>query len=297
MRKISAQTFITNGLMARQMQRQRIFMHRSSNRSDTPRLDAELLLQEVVHKDRLALHLARHEPISDEGLRQYFALVKRRLSHEPLAYIIGHREFYGHDFLVEPACLIPRPDTEIVVEECLNRIDHDSESTILDLCTGSGAIALALLKERPYLTAIATDIARNTLSVAAKNAQRLNVSERLKLYEGDLFRALPASTKVALIVSNPPYIPSDDIALLDSSVRDYEPRGALDGDKDGLTFYRRIITEAPAYLVPQGWLICEIGFNQAEDICAMTDDRWFPPKFVARFRPARSRYRVAITIE
>jgi release factor glutamine methyltransferase len=247
---------------------------------ETPRLDAEILLQHALSKNRIELYLARHEVHNDKTLEAYKALVNRRRSHEPVAYICGHKEFFGYDFLVNSACLIPRPDTEIVVEQCLRHIALSSDETIFDLCTGSGIIAITLLKERPLLRAIATDISNDALKLAHENAKNLKVDERLAFGQGDLFAAIDPCEKASLIVSNPPYVRAPDIDNLASSVRDFEPHIALDGGKDGLDFYRRILKEAPSFLRAHGHLICEIGFDQASDISALIDDTWIAVEII-----------------
>jgi release factor glutamine methyltransferase len=239
-----------------------------------PRLDAELLLQHVLKKNRLELHLARHELHDPAMLESFCALIERRLAHEPVAYLIGHKEFFGHDFVVTRACLIPRPDTEIVVEECLKLIPIASTELIIDLCTGSGAIAIALLKERSAINAIATDISRDALRIARTNAERLDVARRLLLCHGDLLAAVPQGTIASIIVANPPYIRREDIKTLSPSVRDYEPHCALDGDSDGLIFYRRILCDANKFLSPGGFLLLEIGYDQAEEVSALVDEGW-----------------------
>ncbi len=242
---------------------------------ESPKLDAEILLQCVLKVPSLELFLKRHEQHTHETLEEFLALVARRLCHEPVAYIVGHKEFYGRDFVVSRACLIPRPDSEIVVEECLKRIDVESTGCIIDLCTGSGAIGLTIAKERTHISLIATDISHDALSIASENAKQLDVVERVTLRQGDLFEAFGAAKhKAALIVSNPPYIPRGDIEALSSSVKDFEPIAALDGDKDGLHFYRAILAHAASYLADEGYLVFEIGFDQAEAVVAMLAPCW-----------------------
>lgn len=248
--------------------------------NESPRLDAELLLAHVLKKNRLELHLARDEMHSEESFAHYFSLVARRLTHEPIAYIVGHKEFYGHEFVVSPACLIPRPDTEILVEECLALIDEKSDAHVLDLCTGSGAIVIALLKARNNLRGVATDISRDALDIATMNAKNLVVSERLKFMHGDLFAELVPQKSFALIASNPPYIKTAVVHTLSSTVKNFEPHLALDGDGDGLKFYRRILNDADKFLLDRGYLVLEIGFDQADELMALIDDRWMQPKIV-----------------
>lgn len=242
---------------------------------DSASLDAQLLLSWVTKKSSLEIHLGQKDLLSDHEAAAFFVLVRRRLSFEPIAYITGTKEFFGLDLVVSPDVLIPRPDTEIIVEECLKRISLDSDQEIIELCIGSGAIAIALLHERPLIRVTATDISLAALAIASKNAQNHLVANRLTLYHGDLLSPVPVDQKAALIVANPPYIGTHEMATLSSNVRDYEPALALDaGDEEGLTFYRRIIADAPAYLKPGGYLVLEIGFNQAFAIKKLVNALW-----------------------
>lgn len=241
---------------------------------DSARLDAELLLLHVLKKSKLEFYLTRHELHNRKTFYAFMKLCARRLCHEPIAYIVGHKEFYGHEFVVTRSCLIPRPDTEIIVEECLAQLNVDKAYRVIDLCTGSGAIGLTLAKERPRVTVIATDISKFALRVAKTNAELLSVADRVIFYQGDLFCALPAHMKADLIVSNPPYIASRKVDHLSSTVRDYEPRRALDGAHDGLAFYRKILCDAPMFLVPLGYLILEIGFDQGDALMRMVTHPW-----------------------
>ncbi len=248
---------------------------------DTPELDAEVLLRQVCNKSQLALALARKENHSQSMFEEFFALIARRLCHEPVAYIVGKKEFFGLDLTVTHDCLIPRPDTETVVEQCLNVIAPDEDGLVLELCTGSGAIILALLQERSHLSAIASDISHRALLVAEGNARALQLHHRLQFRQGDLFAPFAEHEKARLIVVNPPYISSDEMAHLPRSVRDFEPHDALDGkDAQGLYFYRRILQEAPAFLKAKGYLILEIGFDQRDAIVDLVGDQWSDVKIV-----------------
>jgi release factor glutamine methyltransferase len=231
---------------------------------DTPSLDASLLLAETLGANRTGLILACNEPLSGEGYRRFGQLLDRRLSGEPVAYILGRKEFRGLDFKVSPAVLIPRPDTETLVEAALKTVSD----TVLDLCTGSGAVAIALKHERPALAVSASDISPEALEVARQNTVN---AEPVTFIESDLFAAFPtlpqgaAPRRFGMIVSNPPYVPSAVIPTLSREVRS-EPRLALDGGNDGLDLIRRIISEAREFLVPGGLLLLEADPGQMETI-------------------------------
>lgn len=239
---------------------------------ETARLDAELLLGHVLNKDRLKV-LLDDEPLHPNQSTHFFQKVSRRLCHEPIAYILGVKEFFGHEFFVSKDCLIPRPDTEVVVEKCLELIDNNSRDVIVDLCTGSGAIAIALLCERPFINVLGSDISEAALKIAEKNAARMNVGERITLLQGDLLAPIPKDKSIKLIVSNPPYIKTKEMDNLPTSVRDFEPKIALyGGDDAGLSFYRRIIRDASSIIAKGAYLVLEIGFDQALDIKKLCEE-------------------------
>jgi release factor glutamine methyltransferase len=238
---------------------------------DTAMLDAQLILGRITSQDRISIQLFGNNYLSEQQVRDFFVMLRRRLSYEPMAYILGEKEFYGARFVVDQNCLIPRPDTEVVVEECLKLLD-DGQKTVFDICTGSGAIAIALLLNRPKIRVEACDISEKALEIASINAKNLRVEDRLKLYYGDLFK--PFSTKADLIVSNPPYIPVSHGQDLSATVREYEPKIALFGGEDGLDFYRAIIKEAPNYLNNFGFLVMEMGFDQASALEAIVKNDW-----------------------
>jgi release factor glutamine methyltransferase len=241
---------------------------------DTASLDAKLLLAHVLKKSHLEMILCREEDLAYEDLFRFLCLVRRRLCFEPIAYILGEKEFYGYSFAVDHRCLIPRPDTELIVEKCLNILEKFSCPRVIELCTGSGAITIAILLERDDVSAIASDISEDALVVAKLNAEKLGVLNRVEFRSGDLFLPYAAEEKASLIVANPPYIKSNDIATLPNCVRDHEPIIALDGEEDGLFFYRRIISLAPLYLESEGFLVLEIGFDQATDIKKLVTSDW-----------------------
>lgn len=241
---------------------------------ETARLDAELLIAHGLELSRIDLYLDHHRPLSAQELASIRALVRRRGQLEPIHYILGERDFWSITLSVDPSVLIPRPDTERLVEVALSNICATTER-ILDLCTGSGAVALALATERPNVHFTATDISEDALAVARGNALSLNLSN-VRFLRGDLFEGV--QDEFDIIVSNPPYIRSADCKDLMVDVRDYEPLLALDGGQDGLDFYRQIIRVAPQFLRPRGHLILEIGHDQAQAlkrlIEASTDLDW-----------------------
>ena len=228
---------------------------------ETPRLDAEVLLAHVLEKPRIYLYVHYDQPLDPEELAAYRGFVRRRAAREPVAYLVGEREFMGLTFAVSPAVLVPQPDTEALVSEARKRLQGKSGVRIADVGTGSGAIALSLLHALPDLTAAAVDVSAAALKVARENADRFGLTDRVMFYEGDLLAPLLGQTFDA-VLSNPPYIPQGDIAALPPEVQ-AEPRLALDGGADGLDFYRRLVREAVAFLCPDGFLAVEAGRGEA----------------------------------
>jgi len=231
---------------------------------ENSRLEAEWLLCEALGLDRVGLYVNFDKPLSDSELSTCRALVARRARREPLQYILGSQDFYGLDFEVFPGVLIPRHDTETLVEEAVKRCP--AGATILDIGVGSGCIAVALAKSRPDAQIYGVDLSAKALELTQRNADRHGVT--VTLSQGSLFEPF-AGRKFDLIVSNPPYIPTADLAGLQPEVRDYEPREALDGGADGLDYYRRIIPAAADFLVQDGWLLLEIGIGEAPDVSAI----------------------------
>lgn len=239
---------------------------------ENPRLDAEVLLSDIVKLDRLRLYVNFDQPLQQQELDRYRDYVKKRVMRMPVAYILGRKEFMGLEFAVNPAVLIPRPETELLVEAALKRLEGRQQPGILDIGTGSGAIILSVLKLLPQATGLALDISPQALAVARDNAARLGVAERVTFRESNLLAALGQSgqpgqpaERFDAILSNPPYIKDADIPALAPEVGK-EPRAALAGGRDGLDFYRRILQEAAGYLLPEGFLAWEIGAGQSEDI-------------------------------
>jgi release factor glutamine methyltransferase len=232
---------------------------------DSARLDAELLLSATLGMDRVTLYVNFERPLNADELSRYREKVQRRASREPVQYILAETEFWSLPFNVNSAVLIPRADTEVLVEEALKRIDGCCR--VLDIGTGSGAIAIALAHERPKVHVTAIDCSAAALEVARGNAQRNRVEDRVACLAGEL-KSLPPGP-FDMIVSNPPYIPSRDWEQLMPEVRDHEPRLALDGGDDGLEAYRLIAVQAVQILSPNGWLLVEVGIGQAAVVSAL----------------------------
>lgn len=230
-----------------------------------PRLDAEILLAYVLNCRRLTLYIDSQQILPLEAILKFNELINRRLERIPVAYLTGSKEFFGLKFAVNQNVLIPRPETEILTEfvgEYLRGLD--SEVIFADLGTGSGAIAVSILKFVKSARAVAVDVSEAALEVAKFNAEKFFVDDRIEFFCGDLFSPLEGKIFDA-IVSNPPYILSSELETLQTEVKS-EPRLALDGGADGLTFYRRIILDAPRFLISGGLLALEIGINQASAV-------------------------------
>lgn len=233
--------------------------------ADTPTLDARLLLQAAAGLTREELILGPDQPLKPAQLAAFEGFLARRERHEPVSRILGEREFYGRVFKVTSATLDPRPDTETIIDAALKLMSDDAR--ILDLGTGTGAIAITLLAERPDAIGVATDLSPDALGVARENAKRLGVAGRLSLLQGSWFA--PVSGAFDIILSNPPYIPLGDIAGLAPDVRNFDPALALSGGTDGLDPYRIIASGASAHLAAGGHVLVEIGAGQADDVEAI----------------------------
>ncbi len=239
---------------------------------ENPRLDAEVIVAYALSVTRMQLIIDSQRPLGTEELTRLRELVKRRRQREPVAYLQGKREFYGRDFKVDSRVLIPRPDTETLVDVALSRTGEKSLSMrALDLCTGSGCVGITLAKQRPTSSVVLTDLSADAVVVARENALRLGAYNVTTLC-GDLYSALGEYRKSApealrsfdLITANPPYIPSAEVETLVPDIRSFEPRLALDGGADGLSLVSRIVSEARKYLAPGGVLAMEIGDQEAD---------------------------------
>lgn len=242
---------------------------------DPARLSAELLLSHVLNLSRIQLYTNYDRLLDEAQLTRFRELVKRAAEQEPVEYLTGRAHFFGLEFEVNRDVLIPRPDTETLVENVLQlcrRTAGFETPRVLDLCTGSGCIAAAIAHHHKHATVVASDISPGALAVARANFERLNLADRIRLLEGDLYEPLNGQVDqhpFDLIVANPPYIATAKVAELDRSVRDYEPAGALDGGAEGLDFHRRILAGAPPRLREGGRVLLEIAFDQGPAALAL----------------------------
>jgi release factor glutamine methyltransferase len=236
---------------------------------ESARLDAELLVAHALGIDRVKLYMDLERPLTPGELARIRELVMRRRKREPIAYILGRREFFGRNFQVSSAVLVPRPDTEILIERALELLPSEASVRVLDLCTGSGCIAVTLAAERTGLEVDATDLSPEALEVASGNAQALGVEGRARFYKGDLFGALPERREYELIVCNPPYIPETERASLAPDVEAFEPALALFGGNDGFEIVRRLAAEAPKWLAKDASILIEVGAGQAPAVAEL----------------------------
>ena len=242
---------------------------------ESPRLEAELLLGHALGKSRIELIVQSEFAPDTIELNQFRDLVRRRRTKEPTAYLVGQREFYGIPIRVDRRVLVPRPDTETLVQVALDRSRHRSaHGHALDLCTGSGCVAIAFARRRAGWNVIGVDISSEALQVAEDNTLRVGNILGLAWLQGDLFEPL-SQRRFDLITANPPYIPSAEYLDLDATIRDFEPKLALDGGADGLDVTRRIVQEAPHWLEREAILAVEIAFDQAPAIIDLFQTRGF----------------------
>lgn len=238
----------------------------------TARLDAEVLLYNLLDADKIYLYKYREKEVPKEIQKKFWTGIKKRAECMPIQYIVNKQEFMGLDFWVEKGILIPRADTEILVEKILDIYKNNyypNAVKIMDIGTGSGAIAVSLAKYIGNCLITAIDVCPAALNVAAKNAGIHKVENKIVFYLGNLFDPINKQEEYGtydFIISNPPYIPKSEIEILSSNVKDYEPCLALDGGTDGLDFYRKITAEAKKYFKNNGWLLFEIGYNQGKDV-------------------------------
>lgn len=243
-------------------------------RIENPRLNAELLLAHSMRLSKEHLYIRLRDPLKREEREAMEDLIRRRASGEPLQYILGHQEFWSIDLKVDSRVLIPRPETERLVEEALSiliNISSKKISSVLELGTGSGAIAISLAREMKDIVLVATDLSEDALWVARENAKQASVSDKIRFVKGDLLQPFRSGELFDLILSNPPYIPDSEIDGLAGEVKDHEPLIALKGGKDGLDFYRRLLVQVPSYLKREGWLLLEVGNAQAGQVSELIE--------------------------
>lgn len=256
-----------------------------THRVDSPRTSAEILLAHALNLKRIDLYLRHDQPLNSDELTRFKTLIKRRINREPVAYILGYKEFWSLNLEVNPNVLIPRPETECLVERALESLAAGSSSaskSILELGTGSGAIVVALASENSRHSYLGTDISGEAVRVARQNAIRHGLDAKIRFMVADWFAPFdPKSAGFDLIVSNPPYIRSGDIQRLEPEIYAYEPLLALDGANDGLRDLRRIIQTAYAYLKPDGVLLMEMGHDQKEPLKQIinTSGQYEDPEF------------------
>lgn len=246
---------------------------------DNPRLSAEILLAHQLNLTRVKLYIAYDQPLNEQEINGYRSLIKRRLNREPIQYITGTQEFWSLDFDVDPRVLIPRPESEILVEQV--RLLHkqwlgniNRHPKILDLCTGSGALAISIAREIDNASICASDISEDALTVASSNSKKHETDKQIGFIQGDLWQPIEKlGTKFDFIISNPPYVASIDYESLSPEVRDHEPRQALDGHHNGMFYIEQIIMNGPKYLEPGGWLLIEMDPAQIEVALTMIEKK------------------------
>jgi len=237
---------------------------------DEPRLESELLLAHALGYKRIDLYIKFDQQPAKDSLSKFKEYIIRRKEHEPSAYITGNKPFMSLDINVTKDVLIPRPETELLVETAIDIAREINEPMILDIGTGSGAIAVSLAKYIPSAKVVATDLSEDSLKIAAENAKKHGVADKITFEKADLF---PSSGKFNLIVSNPPYIRSEDIKLLAPEIKDHEPIAALDGGPDGLAYYRRILAGLRDHMTENGCLLLEVGAGQSKEVSGLISER------------------------
>ncbi len=258
---------------------------------EAPRLTAEVLLAYALGCDRVRLYLDFDKPIGEAELARYREFVKRRAEGEPTAYLTGSREFFGRPFTVDPRVLVPRPETELLVEAAIAALP--AQGTAIDLCTGSGCVAISIALERPGARVVGTDLSPAALEVARANATALGAE--VAWLEGDLFAPVDPALRFDVISANPPYVPTGELASLSREVR-REPAGALDGGHDGLALVRRLVPEAARRLRPGGALVMEIHESHADAAPALCRDAGFASAELRRDLAGLPRFVVAVAL-
>lgn len=251
---------------------------------ESPRLQIELLLAHVLQMPRMKLYLNFERPMSEAELETLRGLVKRRAEREPLQHIVGSTSFCGFEIVVNRDVLIPRPETELLAEKAATFLTGIAKAapSVLDFGTGSGCLAVVLAMRCPGAEVHALDVSTSAIKVARCNADQHGAGRRIQFHSGDGFAALPAGLRFDLIVSNPPYIPSAEIATLAPEVRDFDPLVALDGGADGLDFYRQLARGAPQFLYPEGRMMLELGDDQSAAVTAMLEAAAWKPEPVEK---------------
>lgn len=240
--------------------------------ADNPRLDAEVLLAHACDCPRIQLYTTFDDEPSEQTRTSYRELVKRRAAGTPVAYLVGHREFFSLTFEVTPDVLIPRPETEQLVVRAIDLAKEAQVASIADVGTGSGILAVCCAKHLPLASVTAIDISATALAVATKNAERHSVAERITLVESDLFENLPNQQQFDLILSNPPYVSTEEMAELDPEVRDFEPHLALDGGVQGTEIVERLLKQSVDRLRLDGWLLIEVSPMNAKRVEQLVDE-------------------------
>jgi len=243
---------------------------------ESPRTNAELLLADIIECKRLDLYLLFDRPLNEIELQRYREYIKRRASFEPLQYILGKVEFYGLELSVNKSVLIPRPETELLVENIINKFSNDKNLKILDIGCGSGNISIALALNLISTNIITTDISKEALRLAHANAKKHNVSSRIKFQNHDILKNdLNDFPMFDVIVSNPPYVSKESFSSLQREIKEFEPRTAVTDEDDGYTFYKVIANKALPKLIPNGNLFFEIALGQADEVIKIMDQNHF----------------------
>ena len=253
--------------------------------TESPSLETQMMIAKVIEKDRLYIMLNLEEDIDESKVEIIKTMIDKRKSSYPLQYILGEREFWGMDFKVSEGVLIPRQDTEILIEETLKKLKdnkHKSNLKGFEIGVGSGIISITLLKEIETLTMIGVDINDKAIELTKANALKHEVSDRLCILNSNLFEKINKENQFDFIISNPPYIETKVIDSLQEDIKQHEPKLALDGGEDGLDFYRAIIEQSKSYIRPEGFIAFEIGYNQAEAVKKIFVENGYPNVTIAK---------------
>lgn len=253
--------------------------------TESPSLETQMMIAKVIEKDRLYIMLNLEEDIDESKVEIIKTMIDKRKSSYPLQYILGEREFWGMDFKVSEGVLIPRQDTEILIEETLKKLKdnkHKSNLKGFEIGVGSGIISITLLKEIETLTMIGVDINDKAIELTKANALKHEVNDRLCILNSNLFEKINKENQFDFIISNPPYIETKVIDSLQEDIKQHEPKLALDGGEDGLDFYRAIIEQSKSYISPEGFIAFEIGYNQAEAVKKIFVENGYPNVTIAK---------------